>query len=188
MSCRLVQNIKHTTEYNAGGIKKIYLLDVEDFVAYQFQDNVLFGSCMVESIKKKNPFIELDTVNESNFSENCNDGIYKQELTSYIRGIKGPKTDLLLRAGSNRYIVVFETYTDQLYTFGTDGGAKVSFSQQTGQMGNASGYNITISKNSIYPLFEVNESRFSTGTVLEVLGTENKANFIATEDGCLVLV
>lgn len=188
MSCRLVQNIKHTTAYNAGGIKKIYLLDVKDFVAYRFQDDVLFGSCMVDSIEKIDSFIELDAVSESNFTESCTDGIYKQELTSYIRGIEGMKTGHLLKAAVNKYIVVFETYGSHLYTFGLDGGVAVTFTQQAGQLGNASGYGVTISKNSIYPLLEVNASRFSPRLQLGILGTENSRYFITAEDGCLILV
>lgn len=156
MSCRLLKNIKHNCEYNAGGILSIYLLDIRDFIAYQFKDDKLFNQCFVEAIKISTPdYISLDSVDESNFTETQDNGVFKQELSTFIGTLEGDKTANLLVANSNKYVIVFQNSQGRAFSFGSDGGASISFSQITGQLGESSGYSITINKQSIYPLFEI---------------------------------
>ena len=117
-------------------------------------------------------------MNESTFTESYENGIYNQELTTFVRTLSAEKLSNLLLAKVNRYLIVFRTSQGLMYTFGSDGGASLSHTQITGQMGEASGYQVTISKHSIYPLFEVDPTRFN---VIEVIGTENK-RIVTTED------
>ncbi|MDU1889532.1 MAG: hypothetical protein E6767_02475 [Dysgonomonas sp.] len=184
MTCRLLQHIKHTFDYNPGGITNVYLLDIRDFKAYRFAEEGLFDKCYVQSILTPEPFLELDAVSESTFSESHENGIYKQELTTFVRTLSGTKLSNLLIAQSNRYLVAFRTSQGTVFTFGSDGGASLRFSQISGQMGETSGYQIVLSKNSVYPLFEVDASRFNT---IPVLGTESKA-MVITEDGKNVIL
>lgn len=177
MSCKLFQDIKHSCEYNYGGISKIYLLDIHDFLKYKFTDDGNFQSCFVQYIYKTGDYIRLDIVNESNFIENYNKGIYTQQITTFVRGIDYSKTKSLLLAKNNKYLVVFFS-NNHIYTFGSDGGASITFNQQSGQLGEVSGYNITISKDSILPLFQVDKERFSR---ILALGTEND-KIILSED------
>lgn len=156
MSCRLLKNIKHNCEYNAGGIINIFLVDIQDFIAYVFKDDKLYNQCFVESIKiTAQNYILLDSVDESNFTETQDNGVFKQELSTFIGTLEGEKTSSLLLANSNKYVVIFQTSQGRAFSFGSDGGASISFSQITGQLGESSGYSITIDKNSIYPLFEI---------------------------------
>lgn len=155
MNSRLIQNIKHSCEYNAGGIAALYLLDIRDFISYMFRDDRLFTQCFAEKIRAVSEYMQLDTVDESSFKETQENGIYKQQLTTYIRSLEAEKLSVLLRASSNRYLVTFKTFQGRAFSFGSDGGVALSFGQQTGQTGEASGYPITLSKNSVYPLFEV---------------------------------
>lgn len=179
MSCSLIQNIKHTCEYNSGGISNIYLLDIRDFLYYVFQEDLNYDNCFVERIIKKDvPYIQLSNVNESNFTESNETGLYTQQLTTFVRTIKAPKTSSLVLSSTNKYLVVFENSQGYIYSFGSDGGASVSFTQVSGQLGEASGYNITITKDSIYPLFEVDKAQFNK---TPVLGTENN-RIVITED------
>lgn len=177
MTCRLFQDIKHSCEYNHGGISKIWLLDISDFQKYKFTGDANFDSSFVDFIYKYGDYIELDIVNGSNFTESFNDGIYIQQLTTFINVIDYNKTSSLLLAKNNKYLVVFFS-NNNIYTFGSDGGASVSFNQQTGQLGEAQGYSITISKDSILPLLQVNKEAF---TKIIVLGTEDN-KIIVTED------
>lgn len=155
MSCRLLKDIKHNCEYNGIGISSIYLLDIRDFIAYQFLNDRLFDQCFVEAIKiKASNYISLDVVDESNFLETQENGIYKQQLTTFVRSLDAEKTASLLLASNNKYITIYRT-PNKSYCFGSDGGASVLFTQQTGQKGEVSGYSITIDKSSIYPLFEI---------------------------------
>lgn len=156
MSCRLIQNIKHTCEYNAGGIKEIYLCDIRDFIGYRFKDDKLFNQCLVELINiATTDYIKLDTVNESNYTGPKDNGIYRQTLTTFVRSIDYTKTSNLLLSESNNYLVILRTTEGKTYSFGSDGGASINFTQNIGQLGEASGYSITITKNSIFPLFEI---------------------------------
>ena len=155
MSCFLTKNIKHTCEYNPGGITSIFLLDIRDFVSYTFKDDKLYNECFVENIKAVADYVEISTVDESNFTETHESDIYKQELSTYVRSLDAEKLSSLLLATSNRYLITFKTMQGRAFSFGSDGGASLTFTQQTGQLGESSGYQITITKQSIYPLFEV---------------------------------
>lgn len=156
MGCKLTQNIRHHCDYNPGGIQEIALVDMRDFMGYQFQDDGLYTACFVESLRlSATNYIHLDVVSESNFTEKNIGTTYEQELTSYIRQLDHQKTASLLQAHANKYVVIFRTYDNKAFTFGSDGGVALSFTQQTGQLGESTGYNITLSKRSLYPLFEI---------------------------------
>ncbi len=184
MGCKLIQNINHSCDYNPGGITEIYLLDIDDFVTYEFEGDSLYDGCLVDSVKTKNvDYLRLDTVSESNFTETQDNGIFKQTLSTFVGTPEASKTSGLLLSSGRKYLVVYKTSQGKFYSFGSDGGATIAFSQQTGQLNEASGYSISITKNSIYPLFEVNAAKFNKilvlGTHLRVMvPTEDKKNAI----------
>jgi hypothetical protein len=166
MTCKLIRNIKHSCEYSPGGIRDIYLLDIGDFIGYQFRDDMLYDTCFVEKIKVASPeYLELSSVGESNFVETQESGTYKQTLTTFVRVLEADKTANLALTASNKYLIIFRTSGGKTFCFGSDNGAAVSFTQQTGQSGETDGYSITITKNSIYPLFEIDleNSQYITG-------------------------
>lgn len=157
MACFLTENIKHSCEYNPGGLKDLLLVDIRNFITYQFINDSLFNGCFIDSVKiSASNYIAMDTIDDSNFTETQENGIYNQNLTSYIRTLNYNKTSDLLLASSNKYLVVFRTYQDKTFSFGSDGGASLNFSQISGTMGEGSGYQIAITKKSIFPLFEIN--------------------------------
>ncbi len=178
MTCRLLKNITHTCEYNPGGIVAVYLLDIRDFFSYRFDDDGLFHSGFVSVIDSKEPFREIGTVNESAFTETCDNGVYKQQLTTFIRTLSGEKLSDLLVTASNKHLVAFRNSQGKIYCFGSDGGASLAFSQISGQVGETAGYQVTITKESVYPLFETDPERFNT---VPVLGTEFP-QVVKTED------
>lgn len=184
MSYFLTNDIQHTLEYNSGGISHIYLLDIRHFVSYTFKDDKRYDQCLVDAISAIGQYVELSTVAESNFTESQSNGIYKQELTSFVRSVEGQKLSDLLVANAGKYLIVFKTYQDRYFTFASDGGASLSFSQQAGQSGNASGYALTISKNSLYPLFEVSP-QFNNQ---DALATENSDVLVLENNEKIILV
>lgn len=168
MSCNLIKKITHKCEYNAGGISNIFLLDIDHFKSYRFKGDKLYSECFVEAVDASADYVELDVVNECAFSESQSNGIYKQELATFIRSLEGEKLSQLLLAGANRYLVCFKTLQGRAFTFGSDGGASLSFGQKVGAVGEVEGYAITLSKNSIYPLFEMQlDDNDAIGWVLE---------------------
>lgn len=180
MTCRLIQNIRHTCDYNPGGIREIYLLDIRDFIAYYFTNDSLYDSCDVGHVimPLDIDYIQLDVVSQSNFIESNDNGLFKQQLTTFVGVPEHTKTSDAWLASTNKYVVFFRTSQGKVYTFGSDGGATFSFTQTTGQTGETSGYNITLSKNSTYPLFEVDVNKFNKTLVL---GTESQTA-VSTED------
>jgi len=168
MSCRLIQNIKHTCLYNPGGISEIYLLDIRDFVSYTFTGDALYNTCYADRINRYeySKYIVLSQVSESNFTESGDSGLYKQQFTSFVGTIEAAKTADLLLASANKYLVIFRNMQGKVYTFGQDGGASVSFTQISGQVGETAGYQVTISKESVYPLFELNPDALSDNSYL----------------------
>lgn len=171
MACRLIHNIKHKCTYNPGGLSEIYLLDIRDFISYKFSDDSLFNVCYADNIIKyeDSRFIVLSEVSESNYTESGNAGLYTQQLTTFVGTIEAEKTSDLLLASVNKYLIVFRNLQGKYYTFGQDGGASVSFTQITGQVGETAGYQVTITKDSVYPLFELNPdaliSEYSIGYI-----------------------
>lgn len=175
---KIINDIVHTGDYSNGGINKVFLLDINDFRSYRFRDDQLYDSCYVEQIyTEENFFSELEAVDESFFNESQSNGLYRQELSTFIRTIEAPKSSDLLRASVTKYLVAFRNTQGRTYCFGSDGGATIQFSQVSGKVGEVTGYQITIVKDSMFPLFEVDPEVFQ----IRLLGTENRL-VISTED------
>ncbi|MDU1904647.1 MAG: hypothetical protein E6772_07680 [Dysgonomonas sp.] len=156
MNCKLIKNIKATCTYNPGGIAEIHLLDIRDFVAYRFAKDNLYEHPFVEAIYRKDlsQFISIESVQESNFTETKKDTTYEQKLSTFVHTLDAGKLESLLLASVNSYVIVFKTMQGTWFTFASDTGASVEFTQISGQVGETNGYSLTISADSIYPLFE----------------------------------
>lgn len=176
---KLINDIIHTGDYNNGGINGIYLLDIRDFVSYRFRDDGLYDTCYVEKIKANAGFFELGSVDESTFTESQSNSLYKQELTTFIRTVEGVKSSDILLASVAKYLVIFRNTQGKTYCFGSDGGASLQFTQISGKVGEVTGYQITLSKESMFPLFELDPYGYD---YIEVLGTENEEGIITEDD------
>lgn len=181
MAYKLTKGIDNVPEYNLGGMSNIWLLNIDDFKAYQFRDDSLYNSGYVDEVYKSNPFIELGRVDETNLKETIGNGIYKQELNTFVRTMSEETLNWLQYAMLGRYLVIFRTMHDRFFTFGSDGGAKLSYSAQTGQIGDVNGTAIKLEKSSIYPMFEVNGDTLKT----KVLGSEF-LSYITTEKSDII--
>ncbi len=177
MAYKLTKGIDSPTNYNLGGISNIWLLNIDDFITYKFKDDALHNTSYVDAIYKENIFFELGNVEESNLKETIGNGIYKQEINTFIGDLNQDILNWLQYAVYGRYVVVIRTMHDRYFTFGSDGGAKLSHSGQTGQRGELNGVAIKLDKSSIYPLFEINPDAVKT----RVLGSQFSA-YMVTEN------
>lgn len=183
MNKNIITGIEKHTGYNTGGISNIFLLDIRCFIAYRFTDDMLFDECFVESVRISDyNYMEVETIESSKFQESMDNGIYKQQLTTFVRKLGAAKTSNLLKTNTTKYLVMFKTYENKYFCFGSDGGATVSFSQISGEIGGSSGYNLTINKSSVYPLFQIN---FNNRIIESLLTTENN-QLITTEDNYFI--
>ena len=183
MNKNIITGIEKHTGYNTGGISNIFLLDIRSFIAYRFTDDMLFDECFVESVRISDyNYMEVETIESSKFQESMDNGIYKQQLTTFVRKLGAAKTSNLLKTNTTKYLVMFKTYENKYFCFGADGGATVSFSQISGEIGGSSGYNLTINKSSVYPLFQIN---FNNRIIESLLTTENN-QLITTEDNYFI--
>ena len=181
MDCRLTEHIKHSCSYNPGGIAHLYLLDFRGFQNYRFSGDQIFMSGYVDEINSDTMFAEVDCSDSTSFSETGEDGLYMQSLQTFINTQDANKLSILLRASSGKYIVAFSDLLGRMFCFGSDGGATLSFDQKVGQIGEGAGYLMTLSKQSIYPLFELNPDTFNKIEIINILGTED-ARIVTTED------
>lgn len=183
MNKNIITGIEKHTGYNTGGISNIFLLNIRSFIAYRFTDDMLFDECFVESVRISDyNYMEVETIESSKFQESMDNGIYKQQLTTFVRKLGATKTSNLLKTNATKYLVMFKTYENKYFCFGSDGGATVSFSQISGEIGGSSGYNLTINKSSVYPLFQIN---FNNRIIESLLTTENN-QLITTEDNYFI--
>lgn len=183
MNKNIITGIEKHTGYNTGGISNIFLLDIRSFIAYRFTDDMLFDECFVESVRISDyNYMEVETIESSKFQESMDNVIYKQQLTTFVRKLEAAKTSNLLKTNTTKYLVMFKTYENKYFCFGSDGGATVSFSQISGEIGGSSGYNLTINKSSVYPLFQIN---FNNRIIESLLTTENN-QLITTEDNYFI--
>lgn len=183
MNKNIITGIEKHTGYNTGGISNIFLLDIRSFIAYRFTNDMLFDECFVESVRISDyNYMEVETIESSKFQESMDNGIYKQQLTTFVRKLGAAKTSNLLKTNTKKYLVMFKTYENKYFCFGSDGGATVSFSQISGEIGGSSGYNLTINKSSVYPLFQIN---FNNRIIESLLTTENN-QLITTEDNYFI--
>jgi len=155
MDYESIKDIRTESGYNVGGISRIWILKIDDFKAFRFKDDKLYNQSLVEKIAATSGFVEIETVEESSFTETKSNGVYVQQLNSFIGKLSAPVLSNLLLTESEKYLVAFRTVQGQNFVFGSDGGAEITFNQQTGSKKDISGYNISIAKSSVYPLFEI---------------------------------
>jgi len=149
------ENVKSILNYNLGGIARIWLLDIKHFITFRFKDDSLSDQCIVENIISTGSFFELESVNESNYTENYTDGIYKQKLSTFIYPLSGKYQSIMETLRKQKYIIAFQTNLNQFFCFGSDGGAALSFSQQTGSGSGIQGYSITFENESANSLLAI---------------------------------
>lgn len=153
-----VNNIKTTLGYNPGGITHIWLMDINNFIGYRFKDDALSDEYLIEGIIASSGFLELDAINETNFTESVANNIYKQKLSTFIYPLTNNNIKNIIDLQKGKYLVIFRSILGQTFCFGADGGASISFTQQTGKTGGVEGYNISIEKNSSTPLYLITDN------------------------------
>lgn len=151
-SCR-IQNIKPPCGYNVEGIARIWLLDFDDFGSFRFEGNGLYDNCYVTSILRQADFTEIDA--PDTVAEYTSSGTYVHTIKTFIGTLSASTLANLHLATKRRQIVLFKANSGQFYTFGYDAGATVAYTNQTAE---GFGSTVTITANSIYPLFEASET------------------------------
>lgn len=150
-TCR-IQNIKPPCGYRVEGIARIWLLDFDDFGGYRFEGNDLYGNCFVTDILRYADFIEIDAPDM--VAKYTSSGAYVHTIETFVGALSASTISNLHLATKRRQIVLFEANTGQFYTFGYEAGAKVTYANQTAE---GFGSMVTITANSIYPLFEASK-------------------------------
>lgn len=149
--CRIL-NIKTNCGYNLEGVDRIYLLDFADLSGFEFDGDDLYNNCLVVSILRSAPFIELDTPDSAKHDSSVQNGMYSHTLVTFIADISADILRNLHLATKRRYLPVFRTKMGRYFTYGYDAGATVTHTEQTTE---ATGCLVTVTAASIYPLFEV---------------------------------
>ncbi|MDR1809922.1 MAG: hypothetical protein LBR34_05915 [Prevotella sp.] len=159
MDKKLTGDIQTVSGYNTGGISRIWLLDADSFASYRFEENDSDCRLKVCAVVASSSFIELGAVTNGVFEEDRADNMFRQKLSAFIEPLSADILGKLLIASGNKYLVLFRTAQGQFFTFASDGGATLSFTQQTGDGSAPCGYTVSIVKNSACPLFEATDVR-----------------------------
>lgn len=152
MNCR-IKHIKPPCGYNIDGIEAIRLLDFEDFGGFKFESDSLYDSCYITEVLQRgnSAYIDVSAPDSAKYSSTLNNGIYTHSVETFIGDLSASLSSSLHLATKRRYIVLFKTRSGRYFVFGYEAGATITYTNQTTE---GLGSLITISANSIYPIFE----------------------------------
>lgn len=173
-NCR-IHNMTPPCAYQVEGIDAIGLLDFEDFQAFKFDGDDLYGNCYVVAISRTGHIVDVATPDTAKYTSSLQNGLYSHTLETFIGNLSAEMMSVLHLATKRRYVVLFRTRGRRYHVFAYEAGATVTYANQTS---GGTGSLVTISASSIYPLFEVDPRVMD----LHLLGTEDKKYFITSED------
>lgn len=163
MDCKLNKDLTGDCKYSISGIHSLWVLNIDDFQVYEFRDDKLYSEIYIDNIYTKGRWYELQTIDESKFTEKFANGGYTQELTTYISKFDSEIQAEILKTNKKKFLVLFRTNEGRYFVFGSDGGVPLTYTAETGSKGSSIGYSVTLSKNSQFPLFEVNPDYMVNG-------------------------
>ena len=163
MDCKLNKDLTGGCKYSISGIHSLWVLNIDDFQIYEFMDDKLYSEIYINNIYTKGRWYELQTIDESKFTEKFVNGGYTQEVTTYISKFDSEIQAEILKTNKRKFLVLFRTNEGRYFVFGSDGGVSIAYTAETGTKGSSIGYSITLSKNSQFPLFEVNPDYMVNG-------------------------
>ena len=163
MDCKLNKDLIGSCNYSVAGINKLWVLNIDDFQVYEFKNDGLYSEVYVENIYIKSRWYEVQTVDDSKFTEKFTSGGYVQELNTYVAQFDSDIQAEILKTNKRKFLVLFRTNVGKYFVFGSDGGVPLSYNAETGTKGSSIGYSVTFSKSSQFPLFEVNPDYMVNG-------------------------
>lgn len=160
-TCRLT-NLTRPCGYEGSGVIELYLLDYEDFSGVVYEDNLGYQTCYVENVLRSGEFVRLSLRdNPANYTSAMQGRGYAHRLEAYIGKTSKDTLRWLHLATKRPQVVVYRTLDNKLFIFGTDGGAKASYSLQTED---GTGAVFTLAAASSLPLSEVAETAIGTNS------------------------
>ena len=150
--CR-INSLVPNCGYNTEGIEAIRLLDFDDFGGFKFDFDGLYDSCYVSEVLQRgdSSYVDIAAPDSAKYSSTLNNGTCTHTVETFIGDLSASLASSLHLATKRRYIVLFRTKAGRYFVFGYEAGATVTYVNQTAE---AVGSLVTISANSIYPLFE----------------------------------
>lgn len=163
MDCKLNKDLIGSCNYSVAGINKLWVLNIDDFQVYEFKDDKLYSEIYVENIYIKGRWFEVQTIDDSKFTEKFTNGGYVQDLTTYVAQFDSEIQAEMLKTNNRKFLVLFRTNEGKFFVFGSDGGVPLTYTSETGTKGSSIGYSVSLSKSSQFPLFEVNPDYMVNG-------------------------
>lgn len=163
MDCKLNKDLIGSCNYSVAGINKLWVLNIDDFQVYEFKDDKLYSEIYVENIYIKGRWYEVQTIDDSKFTEKFTNGGYVQDLTTYVAQFDSEIQAEMLKTNNRKFLVLFRTNEGKFFVFGSDGGVPLTYTSETGTKGSSIGYSVSLSKSSQFPLFEVNPDYMVNG-------------------------
>jgi hypothetical protein len=157
MGCR-IQNILPPCSYNSEGIDEIRLLDFEDYIGVQFENDARYDVCKVLYVYGICSYVLVEATEAAKINSSLSGGIYTHTLESFVTNLSASLAANLNLASKRRYVVLFRTRSGNYFMFGSESGATISYTNQTE---GGTGSLITLTAQSVFPLFELDSNIFN---------------------------
>ena len=158
MNCR-IKSIVPSCGYRAEGIASIMLLDFDDFDGFRFEDDEPYSNCFVTDVLRHGELSDMEAPDMvAKYTSTYQNGIYTHKIETFVSDLSAGLLSTLHLASRRRSVVFFRTNNGRYFGFGYEAGAKLSYTSQTND---GIGSLVTITANSIYPLFEVSKDAFN---------------------------
>ena len=76
MNCKLNKDLTGDCKYSISGIHSLWILNIDDFQVYEFRNDKLYSEIYVDNIYIKGKWYELQTIDDSKFTEKFANGGY----------------------------------------------------------------------------------------------------------------
>lgn len=126
-------------------------MDVEDFGGFQFENDGLESSALVEKVFGSGA-IALPVSLATKYTSSKSGKIYTHVLETFVPELSAQLSASLDLATRRKFVVIFTTASGRRFAFGYEKGATLNYTNQTAE---ALGSLVTLTALSVYPLFEI---------------------------------
>lgn len=148
----LIQSLTRVCGYQTKGIDEIRLLDLDDFERISFAGDGPSTEGLITGMKREGKFIDVCASEASQYSSSMQKGVYTHTVETFIPDLTGEMQAALNLAARRRFLTIFRAGNGRNFLFGWEAGATLNYTNQTdGGLGSL----VTISAQSIHPLFEI---------------------------------
>lgn len=162
MNCQINDNLlEEKCIYSIGGISKLFILDMDNFQDYKFNDDNLYDEILLDYIYHKGKFYEIEASDNAVFTEKYDNKLFTKQLKTSVGKFSYEIEKQLTLSVRKQYLVAFRSYNNGKW-FVFDNATLIYDSTIEAKAGSIQ-YNLTFDSTSDKPLYEMKaDDYFST--------------------------